>query len=110
MAGTASVDPGEARSAQPSVPRPSLPAPEARTRGRGRRRMTGFQSVLHQAPLEWFQSPGHDCLAAPVLAPDGDAPERADWKTPLREGRFRAALSRINPHLPAEALEDVARK
>ena len=72
--------------------------------------MTGFESVVEQAAIEWFQSLGYDYVPGPVLAPDGDAPERADWKTPLLEARFRAALARINPHLPAEALEDVARQ
>ena len=55
--------------------------------------MTGFESVVEQAAIEWFQALGYDYVAGPTLAPDGEAPERADYTTPLLEGRFRAALA-----------------
>ncbi len=72
--------------------------------------MTGFESVVEEAAIEWFQSLGYDYITGPTIAPDGEAPERPDYKTTLLEGRFRAALAKINPKLPAEALDDVARK
>jgi type I restriction enzyme R subunit len=72
--------------------------------------MTGFESVVEQAAIEWFQTLGYDYVAGPTLAPDGDAPERADWKTVILEGRLRAALARINRHLPTEAIDEVARR
>ena len=50
--------------------------------------MTGFETVVEQAAIEWFQALGYDYVAGPTLAPDGEAPERPDYKTPLLEGRF----------------------
>jgi type I restriction enzyme R subunit len=71
--------------------------------------MTGFETIVEQAAIEWFQDLGYDFVTGPTLAPDGEAPERADYKAVLLEDRFRAALARINPHLPPDALEQVAR-
>ena len=72
--------------------------------------MAGFETTVEEAAIEWFRALGYDYVPGPVLAPDGEHPERRDWKTTILEGRFRAALARINPHLNTDALEDVARK
>jgi len=44
------------------------------------------------------------------IAPDGPSPERADYGSVILEGRLRAALGRINPHLDADTLDDVTRR
>lgn len=72
--------------------------------------MSGFESVVEQAAIEWLDELGWKFVPGPVLAPDGEAPERATYRTVLLEGRLRAALARINDHLPPDVLDDVARK
>ena len=72
--------------------------------------MNGFESVVEEAAIEWFQSLGYQYLSGLVIAPDGEAPERSNLSVTILEGRFRDALTRINTHLPSEALEEAARK
>ena len=47
---------------------------------------------------------------APEIAPGEAAAERDDYGEVVLERRLRAALARLNPALPAEALEDAFRK
>ena len=70
------------------------------------------ESVVEEAAIEYFTGAG------PALAglgytyahgPDLDA-ERGGPAGVVLEARFRAALARINPHLPPDALDDVARQ
>lgn len=72
--------------------------------------MSGFESVVEEAAIEWLVELGWKHAAGPVLAHDGDAPERPNYRTVVLEGRLRAALARINEHLPPDALDEVARK
>ncbi len=72
--------------------------------------MSGFESVVEQAAIEWLDELGWKFVPGPVLAPDGEAPERANYRTVLLEGRLRAALARINNHLPPDVLDEVARR
>ena len=50
---------------------------------------------------------GWTYLRGGIIAPDGERPERREWREVLLPGRLLSALARINPHLPAEALETV---
>ena len=72
--------------------------------------MSFTESVVEQAAIEWLESLGWKYLHGGVLAPDGSAPERTSYRSVILEGRFRAALRRINDHLPIEALDEVARQ
>jgi type I restriction enzyme R subunit len=72
--------------------------------------VSGFESVVEQAAIEWLDELGWKFVPGPVLAPDGEAPERANYRTVLLEGRLRAALARINNHLPPDVLDEVARR
>ena len=47
---------------------------------------------------------------APELASDGVAPERTSYSDVILDGRLRGALARLNPHIPAEALDEAVRK
>lgn len=71
--------------------------------------MSSFESVVEEAAIAWLTELGWQHVPGPVLAPDGDAPERASFRDVVLVGRLRAALARINPHLPADALDEVER-
>ncbi|MBI4706193.1 MAG: type I restriction endonuclease subunit R [Deltaproteobacteria bacterium] len=72
--------------------------------------MTCFESIVEQAAIEWLGRLGYAYVPGWELAPDGSSPERASYSTVILEGRLRAALGRIDPKLPAEALDDVVRR
>ena len=68
------------------------------------------ESTVEEAALEWLKATGWQVAQGPDIAPDGPAPERTDYGQVFLEQRLRDALVRLNPDLPAEALEDAFRK
>ena len=68
------------------------------------------ESEVEDAALEWLAGLGYAMLHGPDIGPEGPAPERGSYDEVLLAGRLRKALARLNPHLPAETLEDVLRK
>ena len=46
---------------------------------------------LEQLVLTWFQDSGWEYLYGPDIAPDGDTPERADYRQVLLQGRLHEA-------------------
>ncbi len=73
--------------------------------------MTTFaESVVERAALSWLEASGWQVAHGRTIAPDGTAPERADFADPLLPSRLRDALARLNPRVPAEALDDAYRK
>ena len=68
------------------------------------------ESVVEQAALAWFESAGWAVRNGTEIAPGEPAAERADYRRVVLEQRLKDALARLNPELPAEALEDAARK
>ena len=68
------------------------------------------ESEVEDAALQWLAGLGYAVLHGPDIGPEGPAPERGSYDEVLLTGRLRKALARINPHLPAETLEDVLRK
>src|SRR5690606_16555884 len=103
------------------VARRSSPAPKPETHPRPpevRRRardppMTAFaESVVEEAALGWLHELGYTVLHGPEIAAGEPGAERTDpgYRDAILEGRLRAALARLNPQLPAEALEDAYRK
>ena len=67
------------------------------------------ESDVEQAALAWLDQSGWTTAHGPDLAPSGSKPERSYSDVTLAS-RFRDALSRINPDLPASALDDAFRK
>ena len=67
------------------------------------------ESVVEDAALEWLAGLGYAVARGPDIGPDGPAPERGSYDDILLAGRLREA-ARLNPHLPAETLEEVLRK
>ena len=68
------------------------------------------ESEVEDAALAWLAGLGWTVAHGPDIGPEGTAPERGSYDEVLLAGRLRSALARLNPHLPAETLEDVLRK
>ena len=68
------------------------------------------ESVVEQAALAWLESSGWAICHGPDIAPDAPTAERTDYGEIVLERRLRDALARLNPDLPAIALEDTFRK
>ena len=71
--------------------------------------MTLTESVVESAALDWFRKLGYHVMGGPDLLP-GDGALRADYGTVVFESGLREAVARLNPDLPAEALDDAVRR
>jgi type I restriction enzyme R subunit len=75
--------------------------------------LPGFaESDVEEAALDWLQSQGYAIAHGPDIAFGELAAERSDpdYRDTVLERRLRQALTRLNPDLPPEALEDAYRK
>ncbi|OCX97805.1 MAG: DEAD/DEAH box helicase [Pseudomonas sp. K35] len=63
------------------------------------------EQQLEELCLNWFQQVGWRFARGPDIAPDSSAPERTDYRQVFLRERLLAALARINPQIPAAALE-----
>lgn len=73
--------------------------------------MTAFtESIVEQAALAWLESAGWRIRNGAGIAPGEPAAERDDYGQVVLAQRLRDALARLNPALPADALEDAFRK
>ena len=68
------------------------------------------ENEVEDAALEWLAELGYAVAHGPDIGPEGLTSERSSYGEVLLTSRLRKALSRLNPHLPAETLEDVLRK
>src|SRR5262245_58956457 len=68
------------------------------------------ESEVESAALAWLESIGWQIVHGPDFAPDMLGAERVDYGQVVLEQRLRDALARLNPALPAEALDDAFRK
>ena len=68
------------------------------------------ESVVEDAALEWFGELGYGVVHGPEIAPGEPAAERASYEEVILEGRLREALSRLNPNVPSEGIEEAFRK
>ena len=60
---------------------------------------------LEQQCLAWFQELGYTHVFAPQLDSDGTSPERTDFRQAILTARLRSALQRLNPGVPAGAID-----
>ena len=73
--------------------------------------MTHFtESTIEETALEWLKDMGYTIVFGNEIAPDEPAAERENYSEVILAGRLKDALKRINPNVPAEALEDAFRK
>jgi type I restriction enzyme, R subunit len=68
------------------------------------------ESVIEQAALAWLESLGWQVRSGAEIAPGEPEAERDDYGQVVLVQRLRDALARLNPRLPAEALDDAFRK
>jgi type I restriction enzyme R subunit len=68
------------------------------------------EDQLEQLCLDWFKSIGYDYVRGYDIAPDGTSPERIDYRQIVLHDRLLRHLAIINPHIPNDVLEVVARQ
>ena len=71
---------------------------------------TIYESDIEEAAIDWFAELGYTVLHGPDIAPDTPDAERSAYSEVILERRFRDAVARLNPNIPAEAQEDAIRK
>ena len=67
------------------------------------------ESVVEQAALDWFRALGYDVVGGPDMPP-GPHALRESYADTIFPSVVRGALARLNPNLPADALDDAFRK
>jgi len=68
------------------------------------------EDQLEQECLAWLADVGWQHRYGPDIAPDGDTPERDNYRQVLLLGRLRSAVATLNPTVPAAAREDAIRQ
>ena len=68
------------------------------------------ESTVEQAALAWLEGAGWQVRNGAEIAPGEPAAERDDYTQPILDRRLRDAIARINPGLPADALDEAFRK
>ncbi|HJV75940.1 MAG TPA: type I restriction endonuclease subunit R [Noviherbaspirillum sp.] len=68
------------------------------------------EEQLEQETLAWLAEVGYTPLFGPDIAPDGKAPERADYRQVVLTERLRHAIARLNPTIPLDAREDAVQR
>ena len=65
------------------------------------------EDQLEQLAIQWFQDTGWNYIHGAVIAPEGLAAEREDFRAVVLKGRLVEAVRRLNPKLPDAAVEEV---
>ncbi|OPY48626.1 MAG: hypothetical protein A4E48_02655 [Methanosaeta sp. PtaU1.Bin060] len=68
------------------------------------------ESHVESAALSWLSSLGYTHIFGPDIVPGEPAAERASFQEVILSRRLRDALYRLNPPIPADALEEALRK
>jgi type I restriction enzyme, R subunit len=69
------------------------------------------EASLAEAPaLDWLRELGWDYARGPEIAPGAKAAERDSWASVALVDPLRRALTRLNPQLPPEAIEQLIRR
>ena len=68
------------------------------------------EDQLEQEALGWLADVGYTVIKGPDIAPDGDSPERDNYRQVVLSGRLRAAINRLNPGVPAAARDDALKQ
>ena len=68
------------------------------------------EATVEDAALAYLENLGWTIAHGPDIAPGAVAEERTDYGQVVLEQRLRDALARLNPSLPADALDDAFRK
>ena len=68
------------------------------------------ESVVEEAALAWLEALGYSIANGPEIGCGQPGAERTDWGQVFLELRLRQALARLNPKVPASALEEAFRR
>jgi len=68
------------------------------------------ESIVEEAALSWFEELGYTVLHGIDIAPGEPNAERSSYSDVILSDRLRAALVKVNPRIPASALEEASRK
>jgi type I restriction enzyme R subunit len=68
------------------------------------------EAQLEFALLDQLAQLGYVCTSDDLIGPDGNRPERVAYDEVVLHDRLRKALSRLNPSVPVEALNDTIRR
>ena len=68
------------------------------------------ESSIEEFAVELLEHQGYQYIYGPDIAPDSLTPERQTFEDVLLVERLTAAVSRINPHVPADAREDAIKQ
>ncbi len=68
------------------------------------------ESVVEEAALDWLRGLGYATVFGPGIDPDEPGAERADFDEVVLARRLKEALARLNPGVPADALDEAFRK
>ena len=68
------------------------------------------EAIVEEAALAWLVDLGWQSAHGPDIAPDTPSAERLDYDQVVLARRLRDALAKLNPALPAAALDDAFRK
>jgi len=68
------------------------------------------EALIENATLSWLSSLGYTLIFGPEIAPEEPAAERESFQEVLLFRRLHEALNRLNPTIPADALEEALRK
>ncbi|MCK6432400.1 MAG: type I restriction endonuclease subunit R [Burkholderiaceae bacterium] len=68
------------------------------------------EDQIEQECLAWLADVGWQHRYGPDIAPDGDTPERDNYRQVLLLRRLRSAVAALNPTVPAAAHEDAIRQ
>ena len=64
------------------------------------------EDQVEQQTIDWFKDLGYQYLCGYDIAPDGESPERSDYRSVVLRGRLEAVLHRINPDIPKSAIDN----
>ena len=68
------------------------------------------ESHVEEATLAWLEELGFAVAGGLDIGPDGITPERASYGEVILSERLRTAITRFNPHLNADTVEEVFRR
>lgn len=68
------------------------------------------EDAVEQVAIELLESVGFSYIYGPIIAPDGEAPERSRFDDVLLLGRLKNAIEKINHSLPQEAKDQALRQ
>lgn len=68
------------------------------------------ENIIEESAIELLQSQGWDYANGKELSPEGLFCERENYQQIILTNRLRTAITKINPHLPADAQEAAVQK